>query len=169
MGATPIHGNPMYIKKPEALEFWKTGDPYGCFSNFYKAQINIGNITFLTSEHFYQAHKAVTVLDFKKIIALESAKDAADEGRRIPMRPDWDVVKDDIMMTALRLKFTQHPDLAEILKNTGSIYLVEASPVDYYWGAGKNWSGKNMLGHLLMMLRDELKGNKGQQELFGGK
>ena len=34
--------------------------------------------------------------------------------------------------------------------------LVENAPNDYYWGCGKDGSGKNMLGQLLMKLRAEI-------------
>jgi predicted NAD-dependent protein-ADP-ribosyltransferase YbiA (DUF1768 family) len=42
--------------------------------------------------------------------------------------------------------------------DTGTEELIEDSPVDYYWGCGADGSGKNMLGKLLMELREELKG-----------
>lgn len=35
--------------------------------------------------------------------------------------------------------------------------IVEDSPIDSYWGCGADGLGKNMLGKLLMKLREELK------------
>jgi predicted NAD-dependent protein-ADP-ribosyltransferase YbiA (DUF1768 family) len=40
--------------------------------------------------------------------------------------------------------------------DTGNEELVENSPYDYYWGVGRNGTGKNRLGILLMKLREEL-------------
>ena len=42
-------------------------------------------------------------------------------------------VRDDIMESALRLKFSQNPELKEKLLATNNKTLVEASPVDKYW------------------------------------
>ena len=60
------------------------------------------------------------------------------------------------MREALRAKFTQHPDLKELLLRTGSAQLVEHTANDNYWGDGGDGSGKNRLGILLMELRAEL-------------
>jgi predicted NAD-dependent protein-ADP-ribosyltransferase YbiA (DUF1768 family) len=81
---------------------------------------------------------------------------AAKEGRRrdLPMRTDWDDVKDDFMFNGLCHKFAQHPDILQELINTGDAILVEYSKIDYYWGCGKSGNGKNMLGKQLMKLRD---------------
>ena len=70
-------------------------------------------------------------------------------------------------------KFTQKPELAKQLTDTGDQVLVECSPFDTIWGAGLgkqtkdgraddrwkdscNWRGKNKLGFLLMDVRDIL-------------
>jgi ribA/ribD-fused uncharacterized protein len=66
-------------------------------------------------------------------------------------------VKDDIMREALRAKFTQHEDLRKILLETGDARLVEHTTNDRYWGDGGDGSGLNMLGKLLMELREELR------------
>jgi len=69
---------------------------------------------------------------------------------------DWEEVKDGIMLDALRLKFTQHSELKELLLSTGDEEIIEDSPIDSYWGCGSDGEGKNMLGKLLMKLRSEL-------------
>ena len=76
-------------------------------------------------------------------------------GRKVGLRPDWEEVKDSVMLHALRAKFDQHPDLATMLLGTGSCKLVEDSPYDPYWG-GRPPGSKNRLGELLMRVRDEL-------------
>ena len=39
--------------------------------------------------------------------------DAALEGRnrQNPLRPDWEEVKDEVMLQALRMKFSQNPEI----------------------------------------------------------
>jgi N-glycosidase YbiA len=61
------------------------------------------------------------------------------------------------MRQALRAKFTQHPDIQKILLETGNEELIENTTKDHYWGCGSTGTGKNMLGKLLMELRDELR------------
>ena len=60
------------------------------------------------------------------------------------------------MAEALRAKFTQHDELRDILLSTGDAKLVEHTRRDSYWGDGGG-GGKNMMGQLLMELRDELR------------
>ena len=65
------------------------------------------------------------------------------------------------MREALRAKFSQHQDLRKILLDTGDAEIVEHTSNDSYWGDGGDGSGKNMLGRLLMEVRDELRAGIG--------
>jgi N-glycosidase YbiA len=60
------------------------------------------------------------------------------------------------MLEALRAKFTQHAALRDILVGTGDAAIVEHTTRDRYWGDGGDGTGTNMLGRLLMRVRDEL-------------
>jgi ribA/ribD-fused uncharacterized protein len=61
------------------------------------------------------------------------------------------------MREAVRAKFTQHPELLALLLATGDAHLVEHTANDSYWGDGGDGSGNNMLGRILMQLRDGLR------------
>jgi len=89
-------------------------------------------------------------------------KDIIDESkaRGISMRKDWEKVKDSVMYKVVKAKLEQHPQVKKILLSTGKCIIREASPTDYYWGIGKDNSGKNMLGITYMKLRDEYMGVK---------
>lgn len=91
-------------------------------------------------------------------------------GRQVKNYNDkaWATVRLGFMTYVNYLKYSQNPDLAEILLNTDNRILVEASPVDKVWGVGlseddplifdeKNWKGSNLLGVALMNVRNELK------------
>ena len=95
----------------------------------------------------------------EKIRQIASPMDAALEGRdrQNPLRPDWEEVKDEVMLQALRMKFNQHPEIAKRLLATGDAILIEHTQNDAYWADGGDGSGKNRLGLLLMQVRDELK------------
>ena len=61
------------------------------------------------------------------------------------------------MLEALQAKFTQHPELRDVLLATGDANLVEHTDNDAYWADGGDGSGKNMLGKLLMRVREQLR------------
>lgn len=82
--------------------------------------------------------------------------DAIDQYKDIQPRSDWHQVNIDVMRKALRAKFEQNPRLLKMLKDTGDAVIIEASPRDWFWGEGKDGKGQNMLGKLLMELRDSL-------------
>ncbi len=54
-------------------------------------------------------------------------------------------------------KFETHAEIREVLLSTGDEEIAENSPSDYYWGCGKDGSGKNRLGVILMEVREILR------------
>ena len=54
------------------------------------------------------------------------------------------------MYSALRAKYARHEGPRELLLSTGGAKLAETSPHDFFWGRGRDGSGKNTLGSLLM-------------------
>jgi len=65
------------------------------------------------------------------------------------------------------VQFSQNPYLKSFLLSTAGTVLAEASPLDTKWGIGltqdhphakrrKMWKGTNLLGEVLMEVRDEL-------------
>jgi len=75
----------------------------------------------------------------------------------VKIREDWDDVRVNVMRTGLQAKFTQHVKLRALLLSTGDSIIVENSPRDSFWGIGKDGAGQNMLGKLLMEVREMLK------------
>ena len=67
---------------------------------------------------------------------------------------NWNDKKEDIMLRGLEAKFSQHPDLTEILVSTRNKTLIERTDLDDYWGDGKDGKGQNRLGFLLMKIRE---------------
>ncbi len=141
------------------IEFYTTNCEYGCFSNFSPHGFELDGKYWKTSEHYFQAAKFKGTPHAEAVRAAAKPNDAARIGRdrKRPLRADWESVKDDVMRRALRAKFTAHADLREVLLGTGDEAIVENAPGDYYWGCGKNGTGKNRLGALLVELRAELR------------
>jgi hypothetical protein len=114
-----------------------------------------------TVEHYFQAQKFLDpeMADYRERIRnAASLKDARVLGptEKLPLRPDWEQVKEDVMRHALRRKF-ENLELGALLLSTGTRLLMEDSPYDTYWGSGKNGKDRNRLGVLLMELREELR------------
>lgn len=143
----------------KVINFYSTKDDYGCFSNFSRHKLFLKDKSWKTSEHYFQAQKFVGTSHEEELRLADSPMEVAKMGRdrKRPLRKDWETAKDDIMREALKAKFTQNKDLKKILLETDDAELVEHTANDNYWGDGGNGSGKNMLGKLLMELREELK------------
>jgi ribA/ribD-fused uncharacterized protein len=155
----------------EVIRFMKLKEPYGAFGNFYVAPFKDSTGTeWKTNEHYYQAMKfspesmMYDVDGLLKPIRMvinqaHNAWAAAKLGRRtdLPMREDWDEVKELYMFNGLRYKFTQHNDLRTLLVCSYPACIIENNLKDSYWGCGPDDKGLNRLGNLLMKLRFELR------------
>ncbi len=146
------------------IKFYRANEePYGAFSNLHRRPVEFEGETFETSEHAYQAGKARKPQVRQWILAAPSPALVAMAAHGLywwDIRSDWSKIKFDRMRDVLRAKFTQHDDLRELLLATGDARLVEAAtvdnPVNRTWGE-VNGVGKNMLGKLLMEVREELR------------
>lgn len=129
--------------------------PYGCFSNFSAHSFVLDDLWWPTSEHYFQAQKFVGTPYADSIRSAKSPTIAARMGRsrKVPIRTDWEAVKEDVMRRAVLAKFRTHAELRDILLATGDEDIVENAPSDYYWGCGKDGTGKNRLGVILMDVR----------------
>ncbi|HVK02384.1 MAG TPA: NADAR family protein [Armatimonadaceae bacterium] len=148
------------MKNTETIYFYSDREqPYGAFSNFAKYGFELDGKYWPTSEHYFQAQKFAGTEHEEAVRLAPAPMIAANMGRERsrPLRGDWESVKEDAMRRALRAKFTTHAALRDLLLGTGEAVLVENAPGDYYWGVGKDGSGKNRLGALLMELRAELR------------
>lgn len=141
-----------------AIKFYKTKEPYGFMSNYYKSRMFFNGRWWNWSEAPYQAAKTTVQAEIDEIWNASKANDTRLLGQKVTMRSDWDQVKRQIMKEICVAKFLQHPELRKQLMETGTEELIEDSPVDWYWGVGADGTGKNMLGKVLMEIRQELQG-----------
>lgn len=146
------------------IRFYRASEkPYGAFSNLFRRTIEFEGESYPTSEHAYQAGKARKPEVKQWLMAAPSPALLAMAAHGLyywDVSPGWSQKKFDRMRSVLHAKFTQHADLRELLLSTGSLRLVETATVDNevnrLWGE-VNGVGRNMLGELLMELRDQLK------------
>ncbi|GJQ34682.1 MAG: NADAR family protein [Anaerolineales bacterium] len=142
-----------------AIYFYSTKDQYGAFSNFSRHPFELDGLIWPTSEHYFQAQKFEDDEYRERIRSTPSPMIAARLGRsrKVPIRSDWEERKDEFMYRAVLAKFQAHSDLKQLLLSTGQEEIIEKTTRDYYWGCGANGTGKNMLGRILMQVREELR------------
>lgn len=144
------------------VEFYSSREkPYGAFSNLYRSEILFEGRTFPTAEHAYQYGKPRDDKVREWLMAAPTpallAKTAHQLNRSWEVAPRWSKEKVERMRRVLRVKFGQHAKLHELLMSTGDSRIVEVGTIDdqagRFWGEVKG-KGKNMLGVLLMELRE---------------
>ena len=146
-------------------------------SSFYPHPFRLPRLDHLfpTAEHAFQCAKAVSVLDYQKILKAPTAAAAKRAGRSAGCREDWEQIRHRVMLDVLLAKFAS-PAMAVRLAATGDAVLVEGNTWgDDHWGAVtfesgltrlplwncqdeggrvRVLAGENWLGRLLMMVRE---------------
>ena len=163
-----LHPSNLSIRKfDNVTAFFTSSCP---LSNFYQAQITMDGRTYRSTEHYLQWHKAhigknAAIMD--KIIKSETPLQAKYLGNEVKLSNDiWIPEARQAIFRACKEKFMQNNRARQFLKDTGDTILVEAS-TDKIWGIGvslndKNlpdqakWAGDNLLGKVLMEIRNEL-------------
>lgn len=149
--------------------FWGKED---VFSNFYYSPFKHQNQLFKWSEQAVMYRKAKLFGADKiaqQILRAQTQNECKQLGcsRQIPFDEKvWTENREKIYFEVLLDKFS-NPKLKQVILDTGDKTLVEASPYDKIWGIGVDcnhphatqpdkWKGLNLLGKVLMKVRDEL-------------
>jgi len=127
---------------------------YRFLSNFYPAQVMLDGNWYPTVEHAYQAAKTTSPKVREIIRSSKTPGKAKRSGRVVPLRENWETVKQQVMLDLLRQKFYQGPLCAKLLSTAGHELIEGNAWGDTYWGV-VNGSGQNHLGKLLMQVRGE--------------
>lgn len=161
-------------KRTNVIGFYHEYDNYGCFSNWYPATFSYAGKCYVSVEQFMMYHKVIT---FRQYDLAKKIMESTDPGVIKTLGRTkfsgfnaelWDSVSKTIVKRGIRAKFEQNPDILKILFDTGDLLLAECSAQDKKWGVGvaitdpahtepSKWSGKNLLGRILMEVRDELR------------
>ena len=158
------------------IRFYRASEtPFGCFSNLYRRPIEFEGCTYPTAEHAYQAGKARKKEVREWLMAAPSPSLLAMAAHGLyywDVTPGWSTAKFARMKAVLQAKFSQHLDLREILAQTGAARLVESATVDNavnrLWGE-VDGVGRNMLGVLLMEVRDEMRSTRARNPARGSR
>lgn len=163
----------MIMKKNDIICFYHEYEEYGCFSNWYSASFEYAGKVYNSVEQYMMYQKVILFREFEladKIMASDDPSEIKEIGRSKMRHFDselWDKISYTIVKRGIRAKFLQNKDICKVLIDTGNKLLAEASSKDLKWGIGisindnscydtKFWHGKNLLGEILMEVRDEL-------------
>ena len=143
----------------QAIEFNSKSEAFSELSNFYGSPFTLNSKIYPTVEHFFQSQKFPGDPVLQEKIRMTKTHIGAKRAGRIQspyFRQDWEEVKETVMLEGLRAKFAQNPQLADLLRSTGTAMLIEKMPRDSYWGSGPNGCGRNRMGRLLEKIRKEI-------------
>lgn len=156
---------------------------YAAFSSFYRHIVRFGGRDWLGNEWAFQAWKNTDPEYQALVLRAETPGQAKALGNAVTLRDDWEEIKLPLMTILNRRKFSHQP-LGELLLSTQSEILIEGNrhndttwgcvwrpatlplrgPSDPLYGmpAYKKendsgwWVGNNLLGQVLMAIRQEL-------------
>ena len=127
--------------------------------------IYINDIRVGTSEALYQACRFPHLPNIQRLIIEQNSPMTAkmkSKPYRGQSRQDWDAVRIPVMRWCLKVKLIQNwTNFGDLLLETEGRPIVEDSNKDDFWGAIRDengvFQGRNVLGRLLMELREILK------------
>lgn len=145
--------------------------PHSVFSNFHSAKFTESGVRYNCAEQMIQAEKAALFKDVvaaQRIMKATSPYKMKEIGGKVRNfdKQLWQKESKKIVTRAVRAKFHQNKALSGILKNTGTIEIVEASR-DSVWGIGLHlrdpkvldksaWHGKGLMSEILSQVRSTL-------------
>lgn len=173
----------------DCIRFYDPKNKWYILSNYYLVNIIIGGRAYPSSEHYFQSEKFrgndadEMSVNYSEIIrqaktpniARELASQKIKGGYRWRTdlneiireysevkfnEKEWLTRRDNVMRKIVFQKFFQNSELRDKLISTGTREIIEDSPRDSYWGIGKDGTGSNILGKILVETRFILSGGR---------
>lgn len=152
--------------------FHNPNEENGYLSNWYLSQFRVDQVVFSSMEQYMMYKKAACFGDDKIAEQIRGIDDTArikELGRLVTGYNDhyWSGIRQVVVYEGLLAKFLQNDRLKKRLLDTGNRMIAECAVNDRIWGIGlsmrnpdrldlNKWKGQNLLGYLLMMVRDKL-------------
>ena len=149
----------------ETVAFGKADQEWGILGNFGHVTVTVDGVPFYTTERLFQVMK-FSDPEARKAVYQESNPwrckrvQARHYEETCGVRPDWGEIIVDALKFCLMTKYEQCPKFREELARTGTKFIEEKpAPHPNTYSAklskdGKTWEGSNLMGRLLMELRD---------------
>ena len=151
----------------QSVFFHKKTDKHWILSNMASCPLEVEGIQFKSSEHLFQTLKFATPESITAVYQAQNAKMTAKHWQKIDghRRADWGQIFIDVMKFCLKKKYEQCPEFRKELERTKGYNIVELQDAKNdndasranAWGVktkGQNYEGPNLMGRLLMELRD---------------
>ncbi|HXI43680.1 MAG TPA: NADAR domain-containing protein, partial [Bryobacteraceae bacterium] len=167
MSAVPTPSKTRAYRPEECIVFRRTNEDFGGLSNMAPGfPLEVNGVRIRSSEALYQACRFPDRPEIQRLIIQQTSPMTAkmkSKPYRESTRGDWDAVRVNVMRWCLRVKLAENwSTFKDLLLATGDRSIVEESRKDDFWGAKKaddgTLVGRNVLGRLLMELRQEIKG-----------
>lgn len=155
----------------ESIVFRMTKERFGGLSNMASGfPLEVNGVRIWSSEALYQACRFPHLPAVQELIIRERSPMTAkmrSKPHRKDSRPDWEKINVTVMKWCLRVKLAQNwTTFGDLLLSTGEAPIVEESTRDKFWAAEPlddgTLVGGNVLGRLLMELREEFRGTNKQ-------
>jgi hypothetical protein len=131
-------------------------DEYWFLNNMCETPITYKDLTYRNVEAAFQAQKCPDrAEEFVNLKGFEARK----LGRKIKPRKDWNDVKESIMLELLEIKFSRRKYKKKLLRTEDEEIIYDNNWKDTFWGR-YDGEGENVLGKLIMSIRDELQNSK---------
>ena len=147
----------------QCVRIYKIDEEWGIFSNFGHTPIVVEGVTFDTSERLFQLMKFKDEEPVKAIYYKKgNPKMTTKHWEKTHRREDWGKMIVDAMKFCLTQKYEQSEEFRQELERSKGKYIVEdqtsfPKKTPDTWGVkqqGDDFVGPNLLGRLLMELRD---------------
>jgi N-glycosidase YbiA len=140
----------------EKICFYHENDKYFELSNLAPYGFTENGMEWPSVEHYILAQELSEELHEKMRTARSTHKaKLIYNANHHAVRNDWQEVREEVMLHALRLKFSA-PAMQRKLLATEDAPLEYAAPYDKYWGGGRDGQGANRVGELMAKVRAEL-------------
>ena len=139
----------------EPIRFHGVAVSFGQFSNCWVSQFKLKGNLYASVEHYFQSQKFEGSSREEQIRMAATPELAFQMGRNrlFPCRYDWDKIKLRIMRESIMAKFAQDLELRELLLSTRNRMILFSDPKDSLYGIGEDGKGQNLLGNMLMEVR----------------
>ena len=147
----------------QCVRIYKIDEEWGIFSNFGHTPIVVEGVTFDTSERLFQLMKFKDEEPVKAIYYKKgNPKMTTKHWEKTHRREDWGKIVIDAMKFCLTQKYEQSEEFRKELERSKGKFIVEdqtsfPKKTPDTWGVklqDDNFVGPNLLGRLLMELRD---------------
>lgn len=149
------------------IAFFRQDSPNYALSNSLAHPVYFNNLRYPTAEHLFQAlkfihaHPDLAAKIRRARTPLDAIRIARENTQLLP--PGWisDGLNVRVMHKVVLAKFAQDERLQDALLRTEDREIVDETPTNVFWAVGAEGRGRNVLGKIIMAVRDIIRATEG--------